>query len=460
MLSFLLEDGNRYTQYHIQLLLSFIGVKHSHIQHVIDALTQTIDPNTSITLTNLWKTIRHYLVEQHYSTSLTDLAMAWAMTQRQDCVCILLGGTSGCGKSTLASLLAHRMGITTVLSTDHVRSLLRSFDPNKSQPLLWASSYQAVTNESNGTNNTTIPNTEVEDDEEDEENDTHSQNSSNSHDTLNSINSTTSDKNTTNMDTNDSASSVIQGYETQNQLLVSTLDKMIHGFYQRKENLVIEGVALSIDTMRFLIQKHPHCIPLLIYISNEQKHMERFAIRAKYMTVAPKANKYIHYFDNIRLIQRHLCKAADLWMIPKINNTNVDRSLAIVHTTVINVLSRMKRTGETSLLSTPSSPGILHQEFSKVYDASWSSKQMLRRIREHSSRAIPVQQQQQQQQQQNRMTATNKVMLTPSISEPKQHPTSRTKRHSSRKSHRRSESSSFTYELEHLDDTAWGSLTS
>jgi 2-phosphoglycerate kinase len=39
--------------------------------------------------------------------------------------------------------------------------------------------------------------------------------------------------------------------------------------------------------------------------------MERFAIRAKYMTVAPKANKYIHYFDNIRLIQRHLCKAAD-----------------------------------------------------------------------------------------------------------------------------------------------------
>ncbi|KAI8329796.1 hypothetical protein BC941DRAFT_441911 [Chlamydoabsidia padenii] len=339
MLSFLLDNGKRYTQYHIQLLLSFIGVKHSHIQLVIDALTLSIDPNTSMNLTGLCTTIRHYLVEHHYSTSLTDLSVAWSMTQRQECVCILLGGTSGCGKSTLASLLAHRMGITTVLSTDHVRSLLRSFDSNKTQPILWASSYQATTAEETTTEQTTLP-------------------SSTNH--------------------------VIQGYETQNQLLLSTLDKMIYGFYQRKESLVIEGVALSIETMRTLIKKHQHCIPLLIYISNEQKHMERFAIRAKYMTVAPKANKYIHYFDNIRLIQRHLCKAADSWKIPKINNTNVDRSLAIVHTTVINVLSQMKQTGQTSLLD-PASPNLLHQEFTKVYNATWSSKQMLRRIRENVS---------------------------------------------------------------------------
>ncbi|ORZ04633.1 hypothetical protein BCR42DRAFT_429102 [Absidia repens] len=370
MLSFLLDNGKRYTQYHIQLLLSFIGVKHSHIQHVIDALTNTMDPDTSMTLTSLFTTVQHYLVEQHYSTSLTDLSVAWSMTQRQECVCILLGGTSGCGKSTLASLLAHRMGITTVLSTDHVRSLLRSFDPNKSQPILWASSYQATTttdaNDPVDTLTGSIPPSPTPEDQQQQQ----------SSSTSSSSFSTPSSSSSTN--------NVIQGYETQNQLLLSTLDKMIHGFYQRKESLVIEGVALSIDTMRTLIQKHQHCIPLLIYISNEQKHMERFAIRAKYMTVAPKANKYIHYFDNIRLIQRHLCKAADLWMIPKINNTNVDRSLAIVHTTVINVLSRMKQTGQTSLLD-PSSPDLLHQEFTKVYNATWSSKQMLRRIRENVS---------------------------------------------------------------------------
>ncbi|SAL95029.1 hypothetical protein [Absidia glauca] len=375
-------------------------------------------------LASLYTTIRHYLVvEHHYSTSLTDLSVAWSMTQRQECVCILLGGTSGCGKSTLASLLAHRMGITTVLSTDHVRSLLRSFDPEKTQPILWASSYQA-----------TVPPKEED-----------ATNGDNEEPTTTINNPTT----VTNQ--------VIQGYETQNQLLLATLDKMIYGFYQRKESLVIEGVALSIETMRTLIQKHQHCIPLLIYISNEQKHMERFAIRAKYMTVAPKANKYIHYFDNIRLIQRHLCKAADSLKIPKINNTNVDRSLAIVHTTVINVLSQMKRTGQTSLLD-PSSPDLLHHEFSKVYDATWSSKQMLRRIRENSNR--------------NSTTMSlpqSKVAMatTTSHSSPRQHhrrsvsttSSKSSKRRLSRKSLKQSDSS-FTSELEHLDDTAWGSLAS
>ncbi|CAO3593870.1 unnamed protein product [Absidia cylindrospora] len=383
-----------------------------------------MDPNTSMTLTSLFTTLRHYLVEQHYSTSLTDLSVAWSMTQRQECVCILLGGTSGCGKSTLASLLAHGMGITTVLSTDHVRSLLRSFDPDKSQPILWASSYQATTTDAN--NPVYVGSIDLQQQQQ------HSTNN------------------------------VIQGYETQNQLLLSTLDKMIHGFYQRKESLVIEGVALSIDTMRTLIQKHQHCIPLLIYISNEQKHMERFAIRAKYMTVAPKANKYIHYFDNIRLIQRHLCKAADLWMIPKINNTNVDRSLAIVHTTVINVLSRMKQTGQTSLLD-PSSPDLLHQEFTKVYNATWSSKQMLRRIRENSQRSSTLTTCPQKPQS---IHPKPKVIMAASLSEPRRHRSTSSssssknkQRHLSTTSHRRSESS-FTCELEHLDDTAWGSLTS
>jgi 2-phosphoglycerate kinase len=178
------------------LLLSFV-----------DALALTIDPNTTMTLASLYTTIRHYLVvEHHYSTSLTDLSVAWSMTQRQECVCVLLGGTSGCGKSTLASLLAHRMGITTVLSTDHVRSLLRSFDPEKTQPILWASSYQATvpTKEEDATNG---------DNEE----------------------PTTTINNPTTV-----TNQVIQGYETQNQLLLATLDKMIYGFYQRKESLVIE----------------------------------------------------------------------------------------------------------------------------------------------------------------------------------------------------------------------------
>jgi hypothetical protein len=74
---------------------------------------------------------------------LSDVEVARQVKDHERPLCILLGGTSGCGKSTLGSLLASRLGITTVVSTDHVRQLLRSAIPTAAQPLLWASSYHA-----------------------------------------------------------------------------------------------------------------------------------------------------------------------------------------------------------------------------------------------------------------------------------------------------------------------------
>ena len=55
---------------------------------------------------------------------------------------VLLAGTSGTGKSTLAALLAARLGITTLLSTDSIRHMLRSFHSRQEAPLLYASTYQ------------------------------------------------------------------------------------------------------------------------------------------------------------------------------------------------------------------------------------------------------------------------------------------------------------------------------
>ncbi|KAI8367625.1 uncharacterized protein BYT42DRAFT_618043 [Radiomyces spectabilis] len=419
----------RCTSYHIQLMLSFIGVKHAHTQQVIDRLmTQTnwIPDDEQMNLAFLLTKIRQLLVDLHYAIPMSDLEMAWRIMNREESICILLGGTSGCGKSTLASLLAHRIGITTVLSTDHVRALLRGFDAEKSSQLLWASSYHA--GETLGS----------------------------SQEPLN----------------------ILAGYEAQNDLLLDTLDKMISSFNERKECLVIEGVALSIENMRKLVQRHKNCIPVLIYISNKQKHAERFAIRAKYMTVAPRANKYIHYFDNIRLIQEYLCQQADEWMIPKINNTNVDRSLAILHTTMINVLSRMQTLKKSCLLEeTSGKPQLLYEEFSKVYDLTWSSKKMLRKIRQNTGKSH---------------NESNAVSINRSHSLPLPRP--QTDDHGSPISSKRkssvqrskiplsvtskkgasgqkylelSPSSStpdsqrlYSNDLEHLDETAWGSLAS
>jgi hypothetical protein len=120
----------------------------------------------------------------------------------------------------------------------------------------------------------------------------------------------------------------------------------------------------------------------------QTKHMERFAIRAKYMTLEPRLNKYVHYFANIRTIQCHLVAEAaaahvrtyirhthtrthartyihthvrthartrtrtrtrthTLTMslnglqLPQVDNTNVDRSLALLHRTVFTFVRHL-----------------------------------------------------------------------------------------------------------------------
>jgi len=57
---------------------------------------------------------------------------------------ILLGGSSGTGKSTLASLIASRLGISTVLSTDTVRHIMRNFVSRDENPILFCSTYEAA----------------------------------------------------------------------------------------------------------------------------------------------------------------------------------------------------------------------------------------------------------------------------------------------------------------------------
>ncbi|KAI9143579.1 hypothetical protein BKA69DRAFT_83213 [Paraphysoderma sedebokerense] len=118
------------------------------------------------------------------------------------------------------------------------------------------------------------------------------------------------------------------------------------------------------------------------------------------MTVDPRHNKYIKYFKNIRKIQNYLCEGADACLIPKIDNTNVDRSLAIVHRTIFNVLirqhlslsrntasSHLPKDTDTFKLSTPmwdpikSQTPLLHEEYQNVFQNHWSSKRALDFIR-------------------------------------------------------------------------------
>lgn len=138
-----------------------------------------------------------------------------------------------------------------------------------------------------------------------------------------------------------------------------------------------------------LMKKHPSIIPFMIYITNEDKHMERFAVRAKYMTLDPAKNKYVKYIRNIRTIQEYLCNRADKHLVPKINNTNVDKSVAAIHATVFSCLRR-RETGEQLYDSTTNTVTLIDDEYRNQCVAnSMNSKGMFQLIqRQGSSRHL------------------------------------------------------------------------
>lgn len=280
-----------------------------------------------------------------------DLRNACSIQEQRTSVAVLLAGTSGTGKSTLAGLLAARLGITTVLSTDNIRHMLRSFAGKDENPLLWASTYQAGDHIQTGdAAQDSAPST--------------------------SYGSAASESHTR----WDAKKRAVKGYKAQSEMVMESLDRLITSCAARHESLVCEGVHLSLNFVVQLMQRHPTIVPFLIYISNEDKHKERFAVRAKHMTMDPAANRYVKYIRNIRTIQDYLCRQADKHMIPKVDNTNVDRSVATIHATVLACLPHTSQ-GKPLLDGSSMTTQTLAAEYLTVKSSMWSSKSMLQIIR-------------------------------------------------------------------------------
>ncbi|XP_043705641.1 P-loop NTPase domain-containing protein LPA1 homolog 2-like [Telopea speciosissima] len=316
-----------------------------------------------------------------------DLALACRIRERKESMTVLLCGTSGCGKSTLSALLGSRLGITTVISTDSIRHMMRSFVDEKQNPLLWASTYHAGEfldpvavakakakrrAKKSAHISYSLPKDEASDGAVNKNPD------SGPTDACSSTTELISPK-----------QMAIEGFKAQSEMVIDSLDRLITAWEERKESVVVEGVHLSLNFVMGLMKKHPSIIPFMIYITNEEKHLERFAVRAKYMTLDPAKNKYVKYIRNIRTIQDYLCNRADKHLVPKINNTNVDRSVAAIHATVFSCLHR-REAGEQLYDPITNTVAVIDEEYRRQNAAnSLSSKGMFQLIqRKGSSRHL------------------------------------------------------------------------
>ncbi|KHG14615.1 hypothetical protein F383_19567 [Gossypium arboreum] len=174
-----------------------------------------------------------------------DLVLACRIREKKESVTVLLCGTSGCGKSTLSALLGSRLGITTVISTDSIRHMMRSFVNEKENPLLWASTYHA------GECLDPVAVTEAKAKKRAKKLAGISQSLSKS-ELADRTSAGKSDArpvegSSTGTELIGPRQMAVEGFKAQSEMVIDSLDRLITAWEERKESVVVEGVHLSLN---------------------------------------------------------------------------------------------------------------------------------------------------------------------------------------------------------------------
>ncbi|GMN24951.1 hypothetical protein TIFTF001_000737 [Ficus carica] len=194
-----------------------------------------------------------------------DLILACRIREKKESVTVLLCGASGCGKSTLSALLGSRLGITTVVSTDSIRHMMRSFVDEKQNPLLWASTYHAgdyldpvAVAEARAKKKAkklagmshSLAKEDVADGSANGVSDAQKQEAGSGTAELISP-----------------KQMAIEGFKAQSEMVIDSLDRLITAWEERKESVVVEGVHLSLNFV--LIQRQGSSRHLMTLLNND-----------------------------------------------------------------------------------------------------------------------------------------------------------------------------------------------
>ena len=219
-------------------------------------------------------------------------------------VVVLIGGATGVGTSTLAADVARRLNIQSVIGTDAIREVLRRAISPELLPILHKSSYSIKAEDIR------VPVAEEE--------------------------------------------RVLYGYRAQASQVSVGVEAIVERGLKEGTNLVVEGVHLAPEILLHRYQDHPNVCSMVVYLSDENMHRDRFQVRALGTSMRRPAAEYIENFMKIRQIHDYITESALRVGVQAVENLAIeatsDAAVEIVASRVSGIAARA-RNQEPSLLA-------------------------------------------------------------------------------------------------------------
>jgi 2-phosphoglycerate kinase len=206
---------------------------------------------------------------------------------------ILVGGTTGVGKSTLATQIAHRLGITRVVSTDTVRQVMRAFFAPDLMPEIQYSSFEAAAG-------VRIPLPDWSDADE-------------------------------------------AGFIEQAKSIAVGVNAVVDRAITEGQRTIIEGVHIVpgfLDRSRW---SQAVVVEVVLAITDEERHRSHFYVREWETDGIRPLRRYLQSFAKIRKIQDYILTQAAKQGVPALENESIDKTVKSVMSGVLDAVSACPR---------------------------------------------------------------------------------------------------------------------
>jgi 2-phosphoglycerate kinase len=207
-------------------------------------------------------------------------------------IVVLIGGATGVGTSTLAADVARRLNIQSVIGTDAIREVLRRAISPDLLPILHKSSFTICAED------VRVP-------------------------------------------VQDGADVVVLGFQEQASQVAVGIDAIVERGLKEGTNLVVEGVHLAPEIVMQRYKDHPNVVPLVVYLSDEAAHRDRFRVRALGTSMRRPAEEYLAHFAQIRRIHDHILGSARRSGLHVIENLAIESTSDAAVSFVVGRVSEM-----------------------------------------------------------------------------------------------------------------------